>query len=70
MAETPIPPHIALTLCEEIQAANAKKKISFKKTMCWGCTKYSKSPQQRCFSSTPENRGCPQVNALHDKVYQ
>nr|MDO8083506.1 hypothetical protein [Candidatus Sigynarchaeum springense] len=70
MDGTTIPPDIALALCEEARAMNTRKRVSFKNIMCWGCTRFSKSPQARCWSGSGDgtNRGCFQVNELFDEA--
>ena len=72
MVDNPIPSNIALALCEEVRAKNARKKISLGKSMCWGCMKFSRNPQERCWANAEggTNRGCSQVNKVHDKVYR
>jgi hypothetical protein len=61
-----IPSHVALALCEEVRRKNAAKRLSVGKLMCWGCVKFSRSPQSRCWSNASDNsnRGCLQVNEL------
>jgi hypothetical protein len=59
----------ALEICEQIRAINKKKSISFKKMMCWGCTKFTKSPENRCFANVEDgsNTGCSQVYNYYRK---
>ena len=61
----------ALNLCEQIRAINKKKVISFNKLWCWGCAKFTKSPEKRCFANAEDgsNTGCTQVNKLYLKIY-
>jgi len=60
----------ALELCEQVRAENKKKSISFNKMWCWGCTKFTKSPEKRCFANAENgsNTGCVQVNRLYEKL--
>lgn len=60
----------ALELCEKVRAINKKKLISFNKLWCWGCAKFTKSPEQRCFANAENgsNMGCSQVNKLYKKL--
>ncbi|MFX1479075.1 MAG: hypothetical protein ACFFCI_13165 [Promethearchaeota archaeon] len=62
----------ALDLCEQVRAKNKEKLISFNKMWCWGCAKFSKSPEKRCFANTENgsNTGCSQVNKLYKKLKQ
>ncbi|MBN2150671.1 MAG: hypothetical protein JW839_04395 [Candidatus Lokiarchaeota archaeon] len=71
MDEPGIPDDVALALCEEARAKNEGKRLSVRKLMCWGCVKFSESPQARCWSSTGNgsNRGCFQVNELFDEIH-
>ncbi|MFW9968947.1 MAG: hypothetical protein ACFFDF_02020 [Candidatus Odinarchaeota archaeon] len=57
----------ALDLCEQVRARNKKKLISFNKMWCWGCVKFTKSPEKRCFTNAANesNTGCTQVNKLY-----
>ena len=69
MAETEscaIPAEVALRLCEEIRQVNGGKWYTFNGLWCWGCARFSPSPEKRCFAATPENRGCSQVNRRYD----
>ncbi|MFW9937362.1 MAG: hypothetical protein ACFFD5_06910 [Candidatus Thorarchaeota archaeon] len=60
----------ALALCEQVRTINKKKKISFDKMWCWGCAKFTKSPDKRCFANAENgsNTGCTQVNNLYKKM--
>ncbi|MFX1490321.1 MAG: hypothetical protein ACFFBI_14315 [Promethearchaeota archaeon] len=60
----------ALDLCEQNRAKNKEKLISFNKMWCWGCTKFSKNPEKRCFANSENgsNTGCSQVNKLYKKL--
>ncbi len=60
----------ALELCEQVRAKNKKKAISFNKLWCWGCAKFTKSPEKRCFANAENgsNTGCVQVNKLYEKL--
>ena len=60
----------ALELCEQVRAINKNKKISFKKMWCWGCAKFTKSPEKRCFTNVEDgsNTGCSQVNKFYRKL--
>ncbi len=60
----------ALELCEQVRAKNKKKSISFNKLWCWGCVKFTKSPEKRCFANAEDgsNTGCVQVNKLYEKL--
>jgi hypothetical protein len=60
----------ALELCEQVRAINKKKSISFNKLWCWGCVKFTKSPEKRCFANAENasNTGCTQVNKLYKKL--
>jgi hypothetical protein len=59
----------ALEICEQVRAINKKKSISFSKMQCWGCTKFTKSPEKRCFANVEDgsNTGCNQVNKFYRK---
>jgi len=60
----------ALELCEQVRAKNKEKSISFNKMWCWGCAKFTKSPEKRCFANAENgsNTGCVQVNKLYQKL--
>ena len=60
----------ALELCEQVRAINKKKLISFNIMWCWGCTKFTSSPEKRCFANAEDgsNTGCTQVNNLYRKL--
>lgn len=62
----------ALELCEQVRLDNKKKRFSFNKLWCWGCTKFSKSPDKRCFANAENgiNTGCAQVNKLYKKLME
>jgi hypothetical protein len=59
----------ALEICEQVREINKKKAISFNKMMCWGCSKFTKSPEKRCFTNAEDgsNTGCNQVNNFYKK---
>jgi hypothetical protein len=61
-----IPAIRASQLCEQILAFNRKRWATFWGLWCWGCSKFSKTPQQRCWANHPEKRGCAQVNQAYD----
>ena len=60
----------ALALCEQVYEMNKKKSFSFNKMQCWGCYKFTKGPEKRCFANSPDgnNNGCTQVNRLYKKL--
>lgn len=60
----------ALEMCERVRVENKNKWISFNKLWCWGCAKFTKSPEKRCFanSENDSNTGCVQVNKLYLKL--
>jgi hypothetical protein len=60
----------ALELCEQVRVISKKKLISFNKMWCWGCTKFTTSPEKRCFANAEDgsNTGCSQVNKLYKKL--
>jgi hypothetical protein len=60
----------ALELCEQLRTDNKKKLLSYNKLWCWGCAKFAKSPENRCFSNSEEgtNTGCSQVNKLYNRL--
>ncbi|MHA1915397.1 MAG: hypothetical protein ACW97V_13635 [Promethearchaeota archaeon] len=60
----------ALDLCEQVRANNRKRFVSFNKMWCWGCAKFSKSPEKRCFANSEDrtNNGCILVNNLYKKL--
>jgi len=63
-------PNIALELCEETRRENRGNWLSFNRLWCWGCATFSRgNPQKMCFSSSPDNRGCTQVNRRYDAKY-
>ena len=61
---------VALEICEQVRAINKKKSISFNKMWCWGCAKFTKDPENRCFANTEDgsNTGCTQVNTFYEKL--
>lgn len=61
-----IPAARALQLCEKIRMANRGKWFTYRGLWCWGCSRFSNTPQQRCWGKHPENRGCAQVNQAYD----
>ncbi len=63
-----IPRAQAVQLCAEIRRQNQGKWYTFNGLWCWGCIKFSgRNPDKMCFSGQPDNRGCGQVNARHDR---
>jgi len=60
----------ALEICERVRVENKNKWISFNKLWCWGCVKFTKSPEKRCFANSENgsNTGCVQVNKLYLKL--
>jgi hypothetical protein len=64
-----IPKDEAQRLCDEVYIHNLPKWYSYGHWWCWGCRKFSKSPDQRCAFNSPEgtNRGCAQINEVFDK---
>lgn len=60
----------ALEICEQVRTKNKNKSISFNKLWCWGCAKFTKSPDKRCFANAEDgsNTGCTQVNKLFKKL--
>jgi hypothetical protein len=58
---------VALELCEQIREENRPKWYSSNHWWCWGCTKFSKSAEQRCFANAEGNRGCAQVDKRFDE---
>lgn len=60
----------ALELCEQVRTINKNKKISFSKMWCWGCAKFTISPDKRCFANAENgsNTGCSQVNKLYTEL--
>jgi hypothetical protein len=63
-----IPQNLALQLCNEISADNRGKWYTFRGLWCWGCVKFSKTPEQRCYANA-DNTGCAQVNKLYAARY-
>ncbi len=62
-----IPQETALQLCAAIRAENRHKWYTPGGMMCRGCVKFSRGdPAKMCFASSPDNRGCYQVNARYD----
>lgn len=65
---TAIPQDDALRLCSAIWVKNRHKWYTAAGMMCRGCMTFSKGdPAKRCFASSPDNRGCYQVNAQYDQ---
>ncbi|MFX1281273.1 MAG: hypothetical protein ACFFA3_18120 [Promethearchaeota archaeon] len=62
----------ALELCEQVRLDNKNKRLSFNKLWCWGCLKFAKSPDKRCFANAEygANTGCAQVNKLYKKLME
>ncbi|MFX1287696.1 MAG: hypothetical protein ACFFFY_03930 [Promethearchaeota archaeon] len=60
----------ALEICEQVRARNKIKAISFNKMWCWGCTKFTKSPEKRCFANAENgsNTGCVQVKNFFKQI--
>ena len=70
-ADEGIPDEVAWHLCEEVQKANRAKWYTFRGLWCWGCRAFTGGkPEKMCFSATPTNRGCRQVNALYADRYE
>ncbi len=67
--ENKIPIDRAKVLCDEIYQQNQKHKLSWKTWMCWGCRKFSKTLEERCWHNAKggTNRGCVQINERFDK---
>jgi len=66
----PIPEEIAIQICQEIRESNKKKRFSFGKMQCWGCSKFSKETKETCIYRAGENmRGCQLVNKVYDKRF-
>ena len=66
-----IPDDVAWRLCGEVQQANRGKWYTFSGVWCLGCRVFSGGkPDKMCFSATPTNRGCRQVNALYADRYE
>ena len=64
MSENKLGFNEALEICENVRKINKRKFISFYKMWCWGCAKFTKSPEERCFANVEDgsNSGCLQVN--------
>ncbi len=63
-----IPKDQALAICEQIRQENRGKWYTFNGLWCWGCATFTKGEaDKRCFASSPDYRGCAQVNRLYDK---
>ena len=61
-----IPREVALRLCEEIRTENRGKWYTFNGLWCLGCTTFNQADQTKmCWHSSPQNRGCGQVNKRH-----
>ncbi len=67
-----IPQEIADELCEEIRTQYRGKWWTVAGWQCWGCTTFTKGdPAKRCYgASSPDNRGCGQVNQRFDETQQ
>ncbi len=68
----PISKTQALAICEQVQAKNRGKWLTYQAWWCWGCTTFTKGdPEKRCFanSSQGDNRGCLQVNEQFDRAH-
>lgn len=65
-----IPRDQALAICEEIIQENRGKWYTSNGLWCWGCLKFSKSVDGRCFANAEGNRGCGQVNRRFDGLSQ
>ena len=63
MGNNDIALELVLKLCDEITQQNKTKWWSFYHWWCWGCRKFSKTPEQRCFRiENGKNTGCSQIN--------
>ena len=62
---TPIPTADAIRLCQEVSAQNMAHRWNPLNWQCWGCLRFSKSAEERCFAG-PDNRGCGFVNKAWD----
>ncbi len=57
-----------LNLCDEVWENNKGKWWSPNYWWCWGCRKFSKSPEERCFSTEDQkNDACSQINNWEKK---
>ncbi|MFC1900413.1 hypothetical protein ACFLYN_02355 [Chloroflexota bacterium] len=64
-----IPADVALGMCREIRDENRGRWYSFYGMWCWGCYTFSgRNPEKMCFSNSPGNRGCSQVNKKYDNM--
>lgn len=71
VAPAAIPQEIASRLCAEIRQENQGKWYTPGGMMCRGCVKFSHGdPARMCFSSSPDYRGCYQVNARYERLLQ
>jgi hypothetical protein len=63
-----IPSDVALSLCAKIRERNRGRWYSFYGVWCYFCYRFTKGdPKKLCFSGTPDNRGCSQVNKQFDR---
>lgn len=66
---TAIPLETARRLCAAVQQANWRKWYTPAGMMCRGCLRFSHGdPAKMCYASSPDNRGCYQVNARYDQA--
>ena len=56
----------AMRLCREAAAGNARRWWNPMAWQCWGCVRFSKGVEDRCFNG-PGNRGCRFVNRAWDR---
>jgi len=62
-----IPREVAFRLCDQIQWDNRGKWYRWQAWMCWGCTTFCQGDKSAmCVGSSPDHRGCVQVNARYD----
>jgi hypothetical protein len=52
----------AITACERLRAANARRFLSAGHWQCWGCIRFGGEPEKRCMRSADGWDACPQVN--------
>ena len=65
MPEISISLQNAIDLCKNVQEKNRRKWWSYYRWWCWGCNKFSKTPEFRCFRTDDgRNTGCPQINRI------
>jgi hypothetical protein len=69
MTETnAIPRQVAARLCEQIRNEQRGRWYTFNGLWCWGCATFTGGDvDKRCWASSPEHRGCAQVNARYDR---